>query len=169
MDTLNDFTLMQEFDNDLGFGMPAIDPLNTPLYPMSYDDIDMNEINTFHPQPVNMQMMEPTMMPVTDIFGVTRVCDPMSVDIMSGLPADAFPQTTSQVMHEQNQAKLEESSNLHKEMDIAVDKYHDAMRSGDYEEALKWERIANDRQSSLYDLWDTPRYAPGPAKAPGID
>lgn len=170
MDTsMFDFDSMQMFDNGIGYNMPAVDPLNSPLYPIQCDDIDMMDIYTFHPQPINMQMDIPTLAPVTDIFGFTRVCDPMSVDIMSGLPADAFPQTTSQVMHEQNQAKLEESSNLHKEMDIAVDKYHDAMRTGDYEEALKWERIANDRQSSLYDLWDTPRYTSGPAKAPGID
>ena len=160
------FTSMQEFDNGFGFDMPAIDPLNTPLYPTSFDDLDMMDIYTFHPQPVNMQMMDPTIMPVTDIFGVTRICDPMSVDIMSGLPVEAFPHTTAQVMHDQNQTKLEESSNLHEEMDIAVDKYHDAMHSGDYAEALVWERIANDRQSSLYDLWDTPRYFTGPAKAP---
>ena len=114
----------------------------------------------------NMDM--PIMAPVTDIFGFTRFCDPMSVDIMSGLPADAFPHTMADVIHEQNHAKLEESSNLHKEMDIAVEKYHDAMRSGDYDEALKWERIANDRQSSLYNLWDTPRYSPGPVRAPGL-
>lgn len=163
-----DFTSMQEFGNGFGFDMPAIDPLNTPLYPMSNDDMDMMDIYTFRPQPVNTQIMDSALMPVTDIFGVTRVCDPMSVDIMSGLPAEAFPHTTAQVMHEQNHAKLEESSNLHKEMGIAVDKYHDAMRSGDYDEALKWERMANDRQSSLYDLWDTPRYFTGPTRALGL-
>ena len=164
-----DLTSIEYYSSGFGFNMPALDSLNEPLYPMASDDIDMMDIYTFHPQPINMQMDISTLAPVTDIFGYTRFCDPMSVDIMSGLPADAFPQTTSQIMHEQNQAKLEESSNLHEEMDIAVDKYHDAMRTGDYEEALKWERIANDRQYSLYDLWDTPRYTPGPAKAPGID
>lgn len=169
MDTTTfDFTSIEEYNNGYGFDMPAIDPLNTPLDSMSFDDIDTMDIYTFHPQSLNSGMITPTLMPVTDIFGFTRVCDPMSVDIMSGLPADAFPQTTAQIMHEQNQAKLEESSNLNKEMDIAVDKYHDAIRSGDYEEALKWERIANDKQSSLYDLWDTPRYSPGPARAPGL-
>lgn len=170
MDTSTfDLTSMEDYSSGFGFNMPALDSLNEPLYPMPSNDIDMMDIYTFHPQPINMQMDVPTLAPVTDIFGFTRVCDPMSVDIMSGLPADAFPQTTSHAMHEQNQAKLEKSSDLEHERDIAVENYHDAMRSGDYEEALKWERIANDRQSCLYDLWDTPRYAPGPAKAPGID
>ena len=164
-----DFNSMPEVNDGFEYDMLVMNPQITPLCPMSYDNADMMDIYTFHTQPVNMQMADSMLAPVTDIFGFTRVCDPMSVDIMSGLPTDVFPQTTAQVMHEQNQAKLEESSNLHKEIDIAVDKYHDAMRSGDYEEALKWERIANDRQSSLYDLWDTPRYFSGPTKAPGID
>lgn len=110
----------------------------------------------------------PMMVPVTDMFGFTRFCDPLSVDLMSGLPAESFSHSMADAIHEQNHAKLEESSNLHKEMDIAVDKYHDAICSGDYDEALKWERIANDRQSSLYNLWDTPRYSSGPVRAPGL-
>lgn len=168
MDTsMFDFSSMQMPDN-FGYNLPALDPLSTPLYPVPFDDIDMMDIYTFHPQPINMQAMDSTLAPVTDIFGFTRICDPMSVDIMSGLPADAFPKTSAQVMHEQNQAKLEESSNLERERDIAVDKYHDAMHRGDYDEALRWERMANDRQSSLYDLWDTPRYTGSSVRAPGL-
>lgn len=168
MDTsMFDFSSMQMLDN-FGYNLPVLDPLSTPLYPVPFDDIDMMDIYTFHPKPINMQMMGSSLAPVTDIFGFTRVCDPMSVDIMSGLPANAFPQTTAQVMHEQNCAKLEESFNLEHERDIAVEKYHDAIHSGDYDEALKWERMANDRQESLYNLWDTPRYSTGPVKAPGL-
>lgn len=169
MDTLMfDFASMQEFNGSFGFDMPAIDPLSTPLYPMPYDEIDMIDIYAFHPQPINMQMTVPALAPVTDIFGFTRVCDPMSVDIMSGLPADAFPQTTAQVMHEQNHAKLEEHSALEHERDLAVERQNDAMRNKDYEEALKWENIANSRQQDIYNLWDTPNYSGLPAKAPGI-
>lgn len=165
--TMFDFSSMQIPDN-IGYNLPALDPISTPLYPMPLDDIDMMDIYAFHPHPTNMQAMDSTLAPVTDIFGFTRVCDPMTIDIMSGLPSDAFPKTSVQVMHEQNHAKLEESSHLEHERDIAIDKYHDAMRRGDYDEALKWERMVNDRQSSLYDLWDTPRYTESSVRAPWL-
>lgn len=164
--TMFDFNSVQMVDNGFGFNLPTIDPLNAPIYPMPFNDVDMmDDIYTFHPQPIDMSLPGAGIAPVTDIFGFTRICDPLSVDIISGLPSDAFSQTSAQVMHEQNQAKLEESSNLEHERDIAVEKYHDAIRSKDYDEALKWESIANDRLSSLYTLWNTPKYYSGPVRA----
>lgn len=65
------------------------------------------------------------------------------------------------------QLKLDESNSIERERDTAVENYNDAKRSGNYEEMLKWETIANDRQQDLYNLWDTPQYGL-PAKAPGI-
>ena len=65
------------------------------------------------------------------------------------------------------QAKLDESSSIERARDTAVDNYNDAKRSGNVEEMLKWETIANDRQQDLYNLWDTTQYGL-PAKAPGI-
>lgn len=163
-----DFNLVQMSDNSC-FDVPILAPLSTPLYPtMSFDDIDMIDLYTFHPQPINIQIPEINLTSVTDIFGFTHICDPMSVDIMSGLPTEAFPKTTAVVAYEQNCAKLEESSNLKNERDIAVENYHDAIRNGDYDEALKWERLANERQSSLYELWDTPKYFTGPVIAEGL-
>lgn len=66
------------------------------------------------------------------------------------------------------QQKLDKSNSIERERDTAVEKYNDAKRSGDYDEMLKWETIANDRQQDLYYLWDTPQYGL-PAKAPGIN
>lgn len=65
------------------------------------------------------------------------------------------------------QQKLDKSDIIEKERDTAVEKYNDAKRAGDYDEMLKWETIANDKQQDLYYLWDTPQYGL-PAKAPGI-
>ena len=65
------------------------------------------------------------------------------------------------------QQKLDKSDSIERERDTAVEKYNDAKRAGDYDEMLKWETIANDRQQDLYYLWDTPQYGL-PAKAPGI-
>lgn len=64
--------------------------------------------------------------------------------------------------------KLDKSEFIERERDTAVEKYNDAKRAGDYEEMLKWETIANDKQQDLYYLWDTPQYGL-PAKAPGIN
>lgn len=66
------------------------------------------------------------------------------------------------------QQKLDKSDAIERERDTAVEKYNDAKRAGDYDEMLKWETIANDRQQDLYYLWDTPQYGL-PAKAPGIN
>lgn len=65
------------------------------------------------------------------------------------------------------QQKLDKSDSIERERDTAVEKYNDAKRAGDYDEMLKWETIANDRQQDIYYLWDTPQYGL-PAKAPGI-
>lgn len=65
------------------------------------------------------------------------------------------------------QAKLDESNSIERERDTAVENYNDAKRSGNYDEMLKWETIANERQQDLYYLWDTPQYGL-PSKAPGI-
>lgn len=65
------------------------------------------------------------------------------------------------------QQKLDKSDTIERERDTAVEKYNDAKRAGDFDEMLKWETIANDRQQDLYYLWDTPQYGL-PAKAPGI-
>lgn len=66
------------------------------------------------------------------------------------------------------QQKLDKSEFIERERDTAVEKYNDTKRAGDYEEMLKWETIANDKQQDLYYLWDTPQYGL-PAKAPGIN
>lgn len=65
------------------------------------------------------------------------------------------------------QQKLDKSDFIERERDTAVEKYNDAKSAGNYEEMLKWETIANDKQQDLYYLWDTPQYGL-PAKAPGI-
>lgn len=167
MDTyMFDFTSMQ-MGNEFRYYQPVLNPLAMPLYPQPLDDMDLLDINTLHPQPINMQMMDSPIMPVTDIFGYTRFCDPMSVDIMSGLPTNTFPQATAHAMYEQNQSMLEEHCALEHERDLAVEKQNDAMRNKDYEEALKWENIANSRQQDIYNLWGTPNYGL-PAKAPGL-
>lgn len=107
--------------------------------------------------------------PVTDMFGETHFANPMEVDIMSGLPPSEFPHTLADAMHEQNIAKLEQNDALTHERDLAVENYHKAMDAGNFDEALKWENIANSHQQDLYNLWDTPNYDGLPAVAPGID
>lgn len=166
MDTsIFEFDSMQSkiLENDL----PVLDPLSKPLNFMPCEEVDMMDIYTFHPHLINMQMMDDTLAPVTDVFGYTGLCDPMSVDIMSGLPADAFSHSMADAIHEQNVMKLDNNDTLVHERDLAVKNYHKAMDGGDYEEAVKWENIANDRQSSLFDLWDTPRYSPY-LRVPGL-
>lgn len=169
MDTsMFDFAPMQMFDNGIGYNMPVVDSLNSPLYPIQCDDIGMMDIYTFPPKLINTQVNIPTLAPVTDIFGNTRMINPMDVDIMSGMPSSEFSYSWADALQERNQAKLNDSSALEHERDLAVDKYHDAMNSGNYEEALKWEQIANSHQQEIYNLWDTPQYGL-PAVAPGID
>ena len=119
----------------------------------------------------NLNWIEPMgeFQPVTDMFGNTHFANPMDVDLMSGLPASAFSHTMADAMHEQNQAKLDQSNALEQKMNSAVDNYHKAMDSGDFEKALEWEHLANSCQQELYNLWNTPNYSGNPVVAPGIE
>ena len=145
------------FDPTLAMSMPAtnyIDP-----FTFNYSGIQ------------NLNWIEPMggFQPVTDMFGNTHFANPMEVDLMSGLPASAFSNNMAAAMHEQNQAKLEQSNALEQKMNSAVDNYHKAMDSGDFEKALEWEHLANSCQQELYNLWDTPNYSGNPVVAPGIE
>lgn len=116
---------------------------------------------------------------VTDIFGGTHICDPMEVDIMSGLPAgslggsqpsgvgDYNPSFTGSGADSLEQMKLDQSYELESQRDAAVDNYNDAKARGDIDEMVKWEAKANDLQGDIYTLWDTTTYGL-PPKAPGI-
>lgn len=115
---------------------------------------------------------------VTDIFGGTHICDPMDVDIMSGLPSDSFggfhpstdqshPSFTGSEVESYEQMKLDKSNEIEAMRDTAVQHYKDAKASGNIEEMLKWEAEANKQQGRLYDHWGTPTYGL-PPKAPGI-
>lgn len=119
---------------------------------------------------------------VTDIFGNTRLCDPMEVDIFSGIPCsefdsptgiDSMPDHTSDPsfggtdVQSVEQMKLDQSREMESMRDTAVQHYQDAKASGDLDEMLKWEAEANKQQGRLYDLWGTPTYGL-PPKAPGI-
>ena len=145
------------FDPTLAMSMPAtnyIDP-----FTFNYSGIQ------------NLNWIEPMggFQPVTDMFGNTHFANPMEVDLMSGLPASAFSNNMAAAMHEQNQAKLEQSNALEQKMNSAVDNYHKAMDSGDFEKALEWEHLANSCQQELYKLWGTPNYSGNPVVAPGIE
>ena len=164
------FSTMDLSFNDalLQFNMPSFDPtltLSMPetnsIDPFTFDYIGIQDLGWLGPMG--------GVQPVTDIFGDTHLVNPMDVDIMSGLPAQAFSPSVADAMHEQNQAKLDQSNTLEQERDLAVENYHKAMNSGDYEEALKWENIANSHQQDLYNLWDTPNYSGLPPVAPGIE
>lgn len=151
----------------LKFNMPSYDsssvlsqPTTNYIDPFSFDYSGIQNTDWISPMG-NLQ-------PVTDIFGNTRMVNPMDVDIMSGMPSSEFSHSWAYALQERNQAKLNDSSALEHERDLAVDKYHDAMNSGNYEEALKWEHIANSHQQEIYNLSDTPQYGL-PAVAPGID
>lgn len=145
------------FDPTLAMSMPAtnyIDP-----FTFNYSGIQ------------NLNWIEPMgeFQPVTDMFGNTHFANPMDVDLMSGLPASAFSHTMADAMHEQNQAKLDQSNALEQKMNSAVDNYHKAIDSGDFEKALEWEHLANSCQQELYNLWNTPNYSGNPVVAPGIE
>lgn len=155
-DALFQFNL-PPFDPTLSLSMPTTNYID----PFSFDYSGIQTLDWMGPMG--------GVQPVTDMFGNTHLANPMDVDIMSGLPADAFSHSMADAMHEQNQMKLDQNDTLVHERDLAVDNYHKAMDSGNYEEALKWENIANSHQQELYDLWDTPNYSGTPAVAPGID
>ena len=147
---------MPPFDPSLSLSMPSTNYID----PFSFDYSGIQTMDWYSPMG--------TLQPVTDIFGNTRLADPMDVDIMSGIPSSEFSHTLADAMHEQNRAKLDQSNTLEHERDLAVDNYHKAMDSGNYEEALKWQNIANTHQQEIYDIWDTPQYGL-PAVAPGIE
>ena len=92
-------------------------------------------------------------------YAFLEMIGPKHLDTVDFHHIDSEPSMTQQ--------KLDKSNSIERERDTAVDKYNDAKRAGDYDEMLKWETIANDRQQDLYYLWDTPQYGL-PAKAPGI-
>jgi len=48
-------------------------------------------------------------------------------------------------------------------------KYYDAVRSGDYEEALKWKNILNTHNQESYNFCDTSNYCGLPAVTPCIN
>lgn len=148
------------------FNMPPYDPtLSMPttnyIDPFSFDYSGIQNTNWITPIG--------GFQPLQDMFGNTHMANPMEVDFMSGLPKDTFSQSMADAMSEQRQMKIEKNDALVKERDLAVDKYREAMDSGNYEDALKWENIANTYQQELYNLWDTPNYSGQPAEAPGIE
>ena len=148
---------MPPFDPTLASSMPATNYID----PFTFDYSDIQTLDWMGPMG--------DVQPVTDMLGNTHLANPMDVDIMSGLHADDFSHSMADVMWEQNQMKLNQNDTLVHERDLAVDNYHKAMDSGSYEEALKWENIANSHQQESHDLWDTPSYSGTPAVAPGID
>lgn len=149
------------------------------------DDGLMDEIHVDEPQlphiadhPIIDPIPGTNLANVTDIFGGTHVCDPMDVDIMSGLPSGSFgmPATVdhsepsfegSDHVESLEQMKLEKSDEIESMRDTAVEHYKDAKARGDIDEMLKWEAEANKQQGRLYDHWGTPTYGL-PPKAPGI-
>lgn len=118
----------------------------------------------YTPQPVSMTDVNGG---CTDMFG-QPITDPFNVDIMSGLPCSSFDHGMADAMHEMRVEKLENSHEIESQRDIAVKHYQEAKQTGDVDEMLKWETIANKEQGNLYDLWGTPTYGLVP-KAPGIE
>lgn len=145
-----------------GLTGPFIDPfLSMPDF--TFAPSMPSDFGTFTPMPFAPNMYGYD----TDMFGFPFFGDMMDVDIMSGIPSSQFDHSWADVQLEHDRAILDESSQLESERDLAVDRYHDAIDSGDYEEALRWETIANDRQQDIYDLFDTPQFGL-PARAPGL-
>lgn len=116
-------------------------------------------------------------MVTTDIFGHQHFCDPMDVDIMSGIPSSEFhanapivgtsPSFEGSEVESYDQMRLDKANEIEAMRDTAVQHYNDAKAAGDIEEMLKWEAEANKQQGRLYDHWGTPTYGL-PPKAPGI-
>ena len=169
-DMFQQFPTMDMSFNDalFQFDLPPFDP----TLAMSMPTTNYIDPFTFNYSGIqNLNWIEPMggFQPVTDMFGNTHFANPMEVDLMSGLPASAFSNNMAAAMHEQNQAKLEQSNALEQKMNSAVDNYHKAMDSGDFEKALEWEHLANSCQQELYNLWGTPNYSGNPVVAPGIE
>jgi hypothetical protein len=100
---------------------------------------------------------------VTDIFGVKQYCDPSQVDIMSGMNLNINSAITEHI-HNQNII----SDNLISDRDNAVHSYHDAINRGDFDEALRWEKIANDKQVDINSVLGVPSYPGVPVVALGL-
>lgn len=114
-----------------------------------------------------------SMVPAIDMFGIPHFIDPMSVDIMSGLPSNSFhinqtPSTEYEPAESYDQWRLNKGEEIEAMRDAAVAHYNDAKSRGDIDEMLKWETEANKQQGRLYDHWGTPTYGL-PPKAPGIN
>lgn len=118
---------------------------------------------------------------VTDIFGNTRICDPNTVDIFSGLPQN-FPDNMFGELNvgqkdtsaasgitftSRDQWKLDNAKQIEAIIYTAVEHYKDAKSRGDIEEMLKWEAEANKQQGQLYNVLGISGYTLNP-KAPGI-
>lgn len=118
---------------------------------------------------------------VTDIFGNTRICDPNTVDIFSGLP-QTFPDNMSGdlgvgqkdtssdsgiTFTSRDQWKVDNAKQIEAIRDTAVEHYKDAKSRGDVEDMLKWEAEANKQQERLYNVLGISGYTLNP-KAPGI-
>lgn len=118
---------------------------------------------------------------VTDIFGNTRICDPNTVDIFSGLP-QTVPDNVSETINvgtkdassesgihftSRDQWKLDNAKQIEAIRDAAVEHYKDAKFRGDVKEMLKWEAEANMQQGRLYNVLGISGYTLNP-KAPGI-
>lgn len=119
---------------------------------------------------------------VTDIFGNTRICDPNSVDVFSGLPVTA-PDNISNSSNSANseipsgsgaidfksrdQWKVDRTNQLVGIRDAAVERYKEAKSRGDVDEMLKWEAEANKQQGMIFNVLGISGYTLTP-KAPGI-
>lgn len=155
------------------FGMSALSPFQTPLLPPMDPFVGLDFEDQLFNQGLSMTV---------DMFGQTHYGDMANVDMMSGLPASDFhpipaQATTTSCGHTESgdttdnrsldRMKLDRNDEIIAERDLAVEKYHSAIDRHDYDEALRWERLANSKQGELYTLWDTPTYGV-PPKAPGL-
>ena len=112
-DMFQQFPTMDMSFNDalFQFDLPPFDP----TLAMSMPTTNYIDPFTFNYSGIqNLNWIEPMggFQPVTDMFGNTHFANPMEVDLMSGLPASAFSNNMAAAMHEQNQAKLEQSNAL---------------------------------------------------------
>lgn len=155
------------------FGIPTAYPLQMPL---------LSPIDPFVGSDFADQLFDQGFGLSVDMFGQAHYGSLADVDMMSGLPVSDFHPvqphaTTAFTGHTDSgdttdnrsldRMKLDRNDEIIAERDLAVEKYHSAMDRHDYDEALRWERMANSKQGELYNLWDTPTYGVSP-KAPGL-
>lgn len=177
-------TMNLSFDDAvLDFNMPAFNhdfamPMEMPYDSFAFDYNALQNSDWLHHSLINNMNSSPIYnetpygVTVTDIFGGQHHYNSMEdaqmlTDVLSGLPSYVFPDTPDYRTIE-NRAKLDESSTIEHERDLAVENYRHAMDNNDFVDALKWQNIANSHQQDLYNLWDTPQYV-FPAQAPGIE